>query len=189
MRSATTTAPTTIARSSRIDGHPPTQNSSTASLQSPDHHGADPTCFPPSALRSQSRNTAPGSRQRYRALSQTAGFTLGPPHACQGVPEVSRKAQCFVGGAAKSTATRTPRSTSTEKPRQAKPVLMRSSRALHVSRGDKADPCSMTRPMRCSVRHSKSLSVAPAAMRSTRSRGYTAAALVVSRTAVVQRAR
>ena len=57
---------------------------------------------------------------------------------------------------------------------------MRSSRVLHVSRGATADPCSMTRPMRCSVRHSKSLSVAPAAMRSSRSRGYTAAALVVS---------
>ena len=55
---------------------------------------------------------------------------------------------------------------------------MRSSRVLHVSRGAKADPCSMTRPMRCSVRHSKSLSVAPAAMTSLRSRRYTTAALV-----------
>jgi hypothetical protein len=42
--------------------------------------------------------------------------------------------------------------------------------------------------MRCSVRYSKSLSVAPAAMRSTRSWGYPAAALAVSRAAVVQRA-
>jgi hypothetical protein len=42
-------------------------------------------------------------------------------------------------------------------------VLMRSSRAFHVSCVDKADPCSMTRPMRCSARHSKSLSVAPPA--------------------------
>ena len=102
----------------------------------------------------------------------------------------SLQAQCVVGGAAKSTATRTPRLTNTEKPRQAKPVLMRSNRALRVSCVDKADPCSITKPMRCSVRHStSSLSVASAAMRSTRSRGPPRRHWSCPRTAVVQKER
>jgi hypothetical protein len=113
-----------------------------------------------------------GSSTPAAHTQEPVAHTTGRHVRLQRRPDVSvATVQCFVGGAAKSTATSTPCSTRTERPRQAKPILMRSSRALHVSRVDKADPCSMTRPIRCSVRHSKSRSVAPAAMRSTRSWG------------------
>src|SRR5437870_9932290 len=88
MRSATTTAPTTIANRSRIDRHLPNQKVAQLSSNLPMTMEPNiPTCFPPSALRDATRPR--GSRQRCPAVSPYGRLHLRTKARLQGRPEVS----------------------------------------------------------------------------------------------------